>query len=447
MRRRATRASIVPLTVLCFTLTTAAADPPIEPISGRLVAVGIPGAGAVSAVGTFHPGSPIQDAPAFRALTEPGAVLDSKRILVASTSNFGAPPARRGYPTGTILSIDWKGATTIEPPSTFAAAGGQARTLDGRVIVYTAQTPHFLNRVYNPRAVTAALPPVARPTAISINNAFGRPWFTSMPGGLRAPGMLAVVDPDGRPLSRAPSTVAGGVFSGTATDRLPQFIEGSMTSGALALALVGRSPDGDGRAVFAVLHADGSLVQVHVEAGVDGLALAGTVFDQLRGDRASRAGMVFNWAPDRILYVTDPVANSIAVLPLAVDGPIFRMENPRRLTSTVLDRPVDIAPAVPEVASPVFSSNTSLARGSDLYVVNRGSGTVARIKQDGTVIAVGRVTLPGIGALGPDRLNGIGVSPDADRIWVTVDTRLPGHPEGALIELPAFGAPSISAHR
>jgi len=49
------------------------------------------------------------------------------------------------------------------------------------------------------------------------------------------------------------------------------------------------------------------------------------------------------------------------------------------------------------------------------------------------------------GALGPDRLNGIGVSPDADRIWVTVDTSLPGHPEGALIELPAFGAPQISA--
>jgi len=29
---------------------------------------------------------------------------------------------------------------------------------------------------------------------------------------------------------------------------------------------------------------------------------------------------------------------------------------------------------------------------------------------------------------------------DADRIWVTVDTSLPGYPDGALIELPAFGA-------
>src|SRR5262249_496146 len=83
---------------------------------------------------------------------------------------------------------------------------------------------------------------------------------------------------------------------------------------------------------------------------------------------------------------------------LVVDGPIFRVENPRRLKSSVLDRPVDIAPAAPEIASRAFASNTSLAGGSDLYVVNRGTGTVARIKQDGTVVAVRRGTLPGAGA-------------------------------------------------
>lgn len=441
MLRYATKASIVPLVVLCFTLATRASDLATEQISGRLVAVGIPGAGAVSVVGAFHPGSPIHDKAAFRALTEPGAVLDPKRILVASTSNFGAPPPRNDYPPGTILSIDSQSATTLVLPPAFAAAGGQARTLDGRVVVYTAQTAHFLNRVHNPRAVTAELPSVARPMAISINNAFGRPWFTSMPGGVRAAGMQSVVDPDGRPLDGAPSKVAGGVFTGALTNRVLQLIEGSMTSGALALALLGRSPDGGGRAVFAGLHADGSLVQVHVEEGVDGLALAGTAFDPLRGDRVSRAGMVFNWVPDRILYVTDPADNAIAVLPLAVDGPIFRIQNPRRLKSTALDRPVDIAPAVPEIASPAFSSNTSLAGDSDFYVANRGRGTIARIKQNGTLVAVRRVTLPGVGALGPDRLNGIAVSADADRIWVTVDTSLPGYPDGALIELPAFGAP------
>src|SRR5215510_5200730 len=113
MLRKGTRALIVLLVVFCFTPATRASDLAIESISGRLVAVGIPGAGAVSAVGTFHPGSPIHDKAAFRALTEPGAVLDPKRILVASTSNFGATPARNGYPTGTILSIDSQSATTL----------------------------------------------------------------------------------------------------------------------------------------------------------------------------------------------------------------------------------------------------------------------------------------------------------------------------------------------
>src|SRR5262245_53656254 len=63
-------------------------------LSGRLVAVGIPGAGAVAAVGAFHPGGPIQDKPAFRAYTASGAVLDSARLFVASSSNYGAPLGR-----------------------------------------------------------------------------------------------------------------------------------------------------------------------------------------------------------------------------------------------------------------------------------------------------------------------------------------------------------------
>jgi hypothetical protein len=66
-----------------------------------------------------------------------------------------------------------------------------------------------------------------------------------------------------------------------------------------------------------------------------------------------------------------------------------------------------------------------------------------RLKQDGTVVATRAVTLPGSGALGADRLNGITVSADASRLWVTVSGTLPGHPnaEGAVLELPAFGAP------
>lgn len=69
-----------------------AADVPELP--GRVVAVGIPGAGAVSAVGGFHAGSPIADKASFKAFTRAGEILDCERILVASSSSFGAPPAQ-----------------------------------------------------------------------------------------------------------------------------------------------------------------------------------------------------------------------------------------------------------------------------------------------------------------------------------------------------------------
>jgi hypothetical protein len=197
--------------------------------------------------------------------------------------------------------------------------------------------------------------------------------------------------------------------------------------------------------VFAGLHADGSVVQVHVEKGVDGLAPAGTVFAPADGARVTRVGMVFNWVPNRILYVADPAGNSIAVLTLVADGPIFRVEALGRLKAAALDLPVDIAPAVAEVANPAFASNTTLAGEADLYVANRGNGTVVRLKQDGTVVAIRRVALPNAGAIGSDRLSGIAVSPDASRIWVTVSGSLLGHPEGAVIELPAFGAPGGAA--
>src|SRR5215470_2751573 len=60
-------------------------------IAGRIVAVGIPEAGAIAPVGVFLPGGPIHDNPKFVAFTQPGRVLDPGRILVGSRSNFGAP--------------------------------------------------------------------------------------------------------------------------------------------------------------------------------------------------------------------------------------------------------------------------------------------------------------------------------------------------------------------
>jgi hypothetical protein len=213
-----------------------------------------------------------------------------------------------------------------------------------------------------------------------------------------------------------------------------------MDRGALATALLGKSPDGGGRAVFVGLHADGSLVQLHVEQGVDGLAPAGTIKGLINGDQLTRAGMVFNWVPNQILYITDSGRNSIVAVSLRIDGKTFTVDSIQRVKSAALDVPVDIAPSVMEVASNVFSSNTTLAGNSDYYVANRGNGTIVRFKQDGTVVAVRKVMLPGMAPLGKDMLNGIAVSPDATRIWITVSGSVLGYPAGAVIELPAFGA-------
>lgn len=425
-------------------LPVMAADQAIPVLTGRLVAVGIPGVGAVSAVGMFHPGGPIHDNPAFREFTQPGAILDPERILVTSTSNFGARLAGKGQQSGAVLSIDPRGSAPILVPPTFAVAGDQASALAGSVMLFTANSPGFLNGVYNPGAVTADFSPVANPTGISLNNAFGRIWVTSMPSGPRGAGIHSINDPDGRPLDGAPNKVAGGVFTGTLTNRVPQSVAGSMATGALATAFLGKSPDGGGRAVFAGLHADGSLVQIHTEQGVDGLAPAGTITPFIHRAQVTRAGMVFNWIPNTILYVTDPASNSIVVLSLRAEGKAFVVESTRRLEAAALNLPVDIAPAVAEVASPLFSSNTTLAGGADFYVANWGNGTIVRLKQNGKVVAVRRVKLPGTNPLGAGRLNGIAISPDARRIWVTVSGKLPGYPEGAVIELPTFGEPGSS---
>lgn len=66
--------------------------------------------------------------------------------------------------------------------------------------------------------------------------------------------------------------------------------------------------------------------------------------------------------------------------------------------------------------------------------------TIVRMTQTGTVVAVRRVRLADGRALGRARLNGIAISPDFRKIWVTVTGRLPGFEdrEGAVLEVPAF---------
>src|SRR5215469_5218253 len=421
-----------------------------RPLRGRVVAIGIPGASAVAPVGTFLPGGPIHDNPALAAFTQPGRVLDPVRILVGSRSNFGAPKANADQAEGALLSIDPRGGTTLAVPPAFAAAGDQASALGGAVQLYTAQSPAFRNGFYNPTAVTANQTGVSNPLDLSINNAFGRLWPANAPFGLDGPGTSSIDDPDGRPLKGAPNPITGGVYFDSLTGRQPaQVIPGALRKAAVGTAFLSRSPDGSGRAVFAVVVADGSVVQEHTGKGLDGLAPAGTI-QSLAGRQGEddweegltpRLGALVNYTPTVILYVSQPFDDSIVAIDLVVGGPAGSQvrvpAGQRVLRSRAFDRPVAMTPVGIETENPNWASNTTLEQGSDLYVCNAGGGTIVRLRQDGTVASVGRVTAHGR-SLGEARLNGIASSPDGSRIWVTYVGRLPdlADRQGGVIEVP-----------
>jgi len=422
-----------------------------QDLRGRIAAIGIPGISAISPIGSFLPGGPIHDNPAFAAFTQPGRILDPARILVGSRSNFGAPLANPDEREGSFLSIDPRFAETLVIPPDFAMAGDQASALGGRVQMYSAQSPAFLNGVNNPSAVTANFTGVSNPLGLSINNAFGRLWPANAPTGLDGIGTSTILDPTGIPLAGAPNLLAGGVFAGNLTSRLPmQVFPGALNQGAVGTAFLGRSPDGSGRAVFCVVLADGSIVQAHTAKAVDGLAPAGAVRPLLNCEwddddddhrRVSpRLGVILNYTPVRTLFVSEPFQNTIAAIDLIDDGVIFRVGAIRHIQSDELKEPIDLAPAEIETEDPNWSSNTTLEEGADFYVANRRDNTIVRMRQDGTVVAVRHVRLANGRSLGNGRLNGIAVSPDGSKIWVTVTGHLPGRGNlsGAIIELPSF---------
>ncbi len=330
-------------------------------------------------------------------------------------------------------------------PAGFAAGGGQASALGGRVQLYTANSPAFFNRFFNPGAETANELAVSLPLGISFNNAFGRPWFANAPFGDLGYGTITVIDPNGAPFKGPPDPVAGGVFAGDVTNRNPASTHG-LTAPALATSLVTKSPDGTGRAVFLAALADGSVVQVHVQKGVDGMAPPGS-FTPITGISTAaaestepgvitRVGMVFNWVPNKVVYVTDPLANRILALDISDDGTFF-VSAPRYITSRWLDKPVDLAPASVEVAARNFASNTTLGGGSDLYVLNRGNNTIVRMTQGGKVMAA-RLVEADVAGL---RVAGLAVSDDGRRIWLTATAA--GGP-GVVLQMPAFGGGDVT---
>ena len=455
MRRFPAFASAMVFLCIAITARTLGQAPPLSSAGGTqdvaavtatVVATGIPGAGAITQIGTFHQGGPFVERPLFAVETQSGHVLDPARLFVASTSNFGAPLARPDEAEGSILSIDVTGPP-VAVPSGFASAGGQASAVDGHVILYAAQSPAFLNSVNgNTGAVTASLPSVSLPLGISLNNGFGRPWFANAPAGSDGDGTITVTDPNGAPLRGAPSAVAGGVFAGDLTNRNAASTHG-LTAAALATGLTTKSPDATGRAVFLAALADGSVVQVHVQKGVDGLVAPGsfTAIPDISRERAesndpavvTRAGMLFNWVPHRNVFVSDPLADRILVFDLIDDGTLLQAVNARYITSPVLHAPTDLAPAVREAAARNFSSNTTLGGGSDLYVLNRGNNSIVRMTQTGRVVAVRHIQSSVEGF----RLNGIAVSENARTIWLSATA--PGG-QGIVLQTSTFGAGALT---
>ena len=358
-----------------------------------------------------------------------------------------------------MLSIDATGPASSRIPPNFAQGDGQASTLSGRVQMFSANSPKFLNGLNNPGALTNNYSGVSNPLGLSNNNAFGRIWPANAPFGSPGIGSSSILDPTGLPLKGPPNALIGGVYVGDLTDRdkvttpqQAQVIAGALKTGAVGTAFLGPSPDGSCKAVFAVVTADGAIVQEHTLKGLDGLAPAGTVRPLLRrfpfgGSVEPRLGVLLNpyvkALPSNVvlqLFVSEPFENTIAVINLIVYGPsgnqVFATSAIRRIASRVLNRPVDLAPVKVDADDISWASNTTLDDGSDIYVANRGDGTIARLKQDGTVVAIRRIVVPGAEGMDDARLNGVAASRDGKTIYATyVGEDGEG---GGVLAMPAF---------
>jgi hypothetical protein len=446
----------------------ARAQTTIPGLEARVVAINIPGASAIAQIGTFLNvppppcGRPIPTF--FPSYIQPGAVLDPNRILVGSRSNFGAPLAMGVGEEGSFLSIDPSGPGILSVPPHFARSGDQASTLDGAVQMFSANSPRWLNGVNNPGANTKQYAGVSNPLGLSNNNAFGRIWPANAPFGDTGVGSSSILDPNGLPLAtppnHAPNPKIGGVYVGALTDRdavttpkQSQVIPGALNTAAVGTALLGPSPDGTCRAVFAVVTADGAIVQEHTAKGLDGLAPAGTVqsivgrsWDPPIDFIEPRFGVIMNPYTQlpvvRQLIVSEPFNNTIAVINLLIGGTspdqVFKLGSVTRIGSDAsLNLPVDLAPAKRDTDDPNWASNTTLDNGSDFYVANRGDNTIVRMKQDGTVVAIRSVHVHGRPLHRDDSLNGIATSPDGSKIYVTFINPGPAAFHG-ILELPAF---------
>ena len=145
----------------------------------------------------------------------------------------------------------------------------------------------------------------------------------------------------------------------------------------------------------------------------------------------------------RQLFVSEPFFNTIAVINLFGTPPtqVFTLGSVAEIRSPALNLPVDLTPVKRDADNVNWASNTTLDEGSDFYVANQGDNTIVRMRQDGTVGAIRRVTIDGF-PLEIVRLNGIAASADATdttlptTIYATVID--PNSGQGGVLAMPAF---------
>lgn len=433
--------------------TNVSSCPSVQSAKANVIAKNIPNPSAISQVGIFliDPDA-CAEGPIpvlFPTYIVPGAILDPSRLLVCNRSNFGAPLAAHNGVEGSILSINPNASHILKVPSRFAKSGTQASVLGGDVQMFTANSPSWLNSINNPNANTANFTGVGNPLGLSNNNAFGRIWPASSPFGSGDVGTSSILDPTGLPLMGAPNNLIGGVYVGSLTNRnlvttstepqvhpghQEQIIPGSLSTGAVGLAFLGSGLDNACKATFAIVTADGGIVQASTAFGIDGLAPAGTI-GPLIGKRwkqdknlSPRLGVLMNpynlpTGVVRQLFISEPFTNTIAVIDLVPfttipDGfhTVFNMGAIRRLNSSALDLPIDMSPVKRNSDDSRWASNTTLDEGSDIYVANRGNNTIVRMDQKGNVIAIRKVHILGVKHF---KINGLATSFDGTEIFVT----------------------------
>jgi hypothetical protein len=299
---------------------------------------------------------------------------------------------------------------------------------------------------------------------LSNNNGFGRIWPANSLFGLNGIGSSSILDPTGLPLKGAPNASIGGVYVGDLTNRnfvtnpmQAQVIPGGLNAGAVGTALLGPSPDGTCKAVFAVVTADGAIVQEHTLKGLDGVAPSGTVRPILGGDGNAqqedvepRFGVIMNPYTNsssvvRQLFISEPFYDTIAVVNLVIAGnapnQVFGLGSVNRIRSPALNLPVDLTPLERDRDNVNWASNTTLDKGSDFYVANAGDNTIVCMRQNGTVVAIRRVMVNGH-PLDNVSLNGIAASADATD--TTLPTTIfatfvdPSSGQGGVLAMPVF---------